>query len=224
MCDMSATIGSLAAALAKAQGEMSAAQKSSDNTYFKSKYADLSECWESCRGPLSKNGLAVIQTTEIKDGDAIGVVVNTTLAHSSGEWIRGTLFMPLAKKDPQAVGSAITYGRRYGMSAIVGIVADDDDDGEAAMGRAQDGKTAAKQPPRQRPQPQAPQPTAHEQATKTLKNLLVSEEGVGLKPAEVAGWIRRILGREDIKGFDSLSPQEVELCLKVARDSISMVA
>ena len=224
MCDMSATIGSLAAALAKAQGEMSAAQKSSDNTYFKSKYADLSECWESCRGPLSKNGLAVIQTTEIKDGDAIGVVVNTTLAHSSGEWIRGTLFMPLAKKDPQAVGSAITYGRRYGMSAIVGIVADDDDDCEAAMGRAQDGKTAAKQPPRQRPQPQAPQPTAHEQATKTLKNLLVSEEGVGLKPEEVAGWIRRILGREDIKGFDSLSPQEVELCLKVARDSISMVA
>lgn len=223
MCDMSATIGSLAAALAKAQGEMAAAQKSSDNPYFKSKYADLSECWESCRGPLSKNGLAVIQTTEIKDGDAIGVVVNTTLAHSSGEWIRGTLFMPLAKKDPQAVGSAITYGRRYGMSAIVGIVADDDD-GEAAMGRAQDGKTAAKQPPRQRAQPQAPQPTAHEQATKTLKNLLVSEEGVGLKPAEVAGWIRRILGREDIKGFDSLSPQEVELCLKAARDSISMVA
>lgn len=222
MCDMSATIGSLAAALAKAQGEMAAAQKSSDNPYFRSKYADLSECWESCRGPLSKNGLAVIQTTEIKDGDAIGVVVNTTLAHSSGEWIRGTLFMPLAKKDPQAVGSAITYGRRYGLSAMVGIVADDDD-GEAAMGRVQGGGPQKPQNSKQqRPQPLEDSP--QEQAIKTLKNLLVKEEGLGLKPAEVAGWIKRVLGREDVKGFDSLSPQEVELCLKVARDSISMVA
>ena len=74
-----------------------------------------------------------------------------------------------------------------------------------------------------KPQQSAPL-SPQEQAIKTLKNLLVREEGLGLKPEEAAGWIKKILGREDIKGLDSLSPQEVELCLKAARDSISMVA
>ena len=70
----------------------------------------------------------------------------------------------------------------------------------------------------------APPMSPQEQAIRTLKNLLIKEEGLGLKPKEVAGWIKKILEREDIKGFDSLSPQEVELCLKAAKDSISMVA
>ena len=57
----SATIGKLVMALAKAQGQIKAAPKDSDNPFFKSKYADLASVWEACREPLAKNGLAVIQ-------------------------------------------------------------------------------------------------------------------------------------------------------------------
>lgn len=129
----SADIGELAAALAKAQGGMSNAAKDKTNPFFKSNYADLASIMDACRAVLSENALAVVQTTEL--GQAGWVVVVTTLMHSSGQWIRGRLALMPVKPDPQGVGSAITYGRRYGLQAIVGIAADDDD-GNAASGRA----------------------------------------------------------------------------------------
>lgn len=128
---MSPTIGKLAGALAKAQGLIRGAVKDSENPYFKSSYADLASVWEACRDALSKNDLAVIQTTEPDDK---GIVVVTTLAHSSGEWMRGKLRVIPAKNDAQAIGSVITYMRRYSLAAIVGI-AQVDDDGNAATGK-----------------------------------------------------------------------------------------
>lgn len=130
--DQSPEIGELAGALAKAQGEMTGAKKASDNPFFKSKYADLGEVWDACRGPLSTHNLAVIQTTA---SDNQSVTIITTLAHSSGQWVRGRITMYPTKCDAQGFGSAITYGRRYGLSAITGV-AQVDDDGEAAMGRS----------------------------------------------------------------------------------------
>lgn len=124
-------IGDLAGALAKAQGMMRGAVKDQKNPFFKSSYADLASCWEACREALSANDLAVIQTTELSD---IGIVIVTTLAHKSGQWIRGKLRMVPQKNDPQVIGSAITYARRYALAAIVGL-AQVDDDGEAAMNR-----------------------------------------------------------------------------------------
>lgn len=125
-------INELAAALAKAQGQITGALKDSSNPYFKSKYADLASCWDACRKQLSDNGLSVIQTTDVA-ADGTPMVV-TTLAHSSGQWIRG--FLPVKAKDdgPQAQGSGITYARRYALAAIVGL-AQIDDDAEAAQGR-----------------------------------------------------------------------------------------
>jgi hypothetical protein len=122
------SIGALVAALAKAQGAMKGATKDALNPHFKSKYADLASVWEACRAPLASNGLAILQPVS-----AIGpsVTVTTLLAHSSGEWIAESLTMTATANTPQAVGSAITYGRRYGLSAMVGI-APEDDDGEAA--------------------------------------------------------------------------------------------
>lgn len=127
----SEAINELAAALAKAQGQITGALKDSANPYFKSKYADLASCWDACRKPLSDNGLAVLQTTEEKDGH---LYVVTTLAHSSGQWIKG--WLPVKAKDdgPQAQGSGLTYARRYALAAIVGL-AQIDDDAEAAQGR-----------------------------------------------------------------------------------------
>jgi hypothetical protein len=131
MTENSLDIGKLAGALAKAQGGITGALKDSANPFFKSKYADLAACWDACRKPLSDNGLAVIQTTEIR-GEFVTIV--TLLAHESGEWIRSRL--PMKPKDfsPQAVGSTMTYARRYALAAMVGL-AQVDDDAEAAQRR-----------------------------------------------------------------------------------------
>lgn len=125
-------INELAAALSKAQGAMSHAAKDSANPFFKSKYSDLASVWDACRAALSANGLSVSQAVE--SGDNGKVTVNTVLMHSSGQWLSGELSMIPVKADPQGIGSAATYARRYALSAIVGV-SPDDDDGNAASGR-----------------------------------------------------------------------------------------
>jgi hypothetical protein len=127
----SENINELAAALAKAQGEITGALKDSANPFFKSKYADLASCWDACRKPLSDNGLAIIQSPEVT-GE--GLTLTTLLTHSTGQWIKN-VFRMLPKDDtPQGVGSALTYARRYALTALIGI-AQVDDDGNAASGR-----------------------------------------------------------------------------------------
>lgn len=132
-------INELAAALAKAQGQIEGAKKSSSNPFFKSKYADLAECWNTCREALTANGISVIQMPEeINENGRLNIT--TMLAHSSGQYISSTLTMTVTKLDPQAIGSAITYGRRYALAAMVGL-AQEDDDGEKAMERSKDKKS-----------------------------------------------------------------------------------
>src|SRR5947207_7171688 len=124
--NQSENINELASALSKAQGEMQAAIKDSINPFFKSKYADLGSVWDAARPVLSKYGLCIIQGTEIFNEK---IVMVTILAHSSGQWIKSLLPLNPSKNDCQGVGAAITYLRRYCLSAIVGVVCDDDDDG-----------------------------------------------------------------------------------------------
>ena len=140
----SETIGKLAEALAKAQGQIVNASRDKENPFFKSKYADLASVWGACREALSANGLSVVQTTEIADA----VVLTTQLLHSSGEWISGQLSVVPGKKDPQGIGSAITYLRRYGLAAIVGVATEDDDAESATVHSAPagPGTTSAPRP------------------------------------------------------------------------------
>jgi hypothetical protein len=135
-------INELAAALSKAQGEMQAAIKDKINPFFKSSYADLGSVWDAARPVLSKYGLCVMQTTELSP-ERNQVIMVTTLAHTSGQWMKSYLPLNPTKNDSQGMGAAITYLRRYSLSAIVGVVCDEDDDGETAAGR---GKTQAQQP------------------------------------------------------------------------------
>lgn len=126
----SESVAGLAAALAKAQGQMKGAVKDSANPFFKSKYADLASVVEAIRAAFSANGLSYIQTVEPSEKDEVRV--ETTLLHSSGEWIScGVLSLPVSKVDAQGYGSALTYARRYSLSAAVGV-APEDDDGNAA--------------------------------------------------------------------------------------------
>lgn len=127
-------IGALAKALAKAQGAIKPATKSAENPFFKSSYADLPAIVEACRKELAANDIAIFQATYYTDET---VVLETILAHSSGEWISGTYPIKPVKADPQSMGSAVTYARRYALAAMVGVVAEaEDDDGNAASDRA----------------------------------------------------------------------------------------
>lgn len=127
----SRSIKELATALSKAQSEIHAAEKDSTNPFFKNSYASLTSVWEAARGPLTKNGLAVIQTTAYKYNFMFLI---TTLVHNSGEWIRGEYLLNPTKNDPQGLGASTTYARRYSLSAMIGITTEDDD-GERAIDR-----------------------------------------------------------------------------------------
>jgi len=150
MSTRSDSIKEIATALAKAQAVLVGAVKDSVNPHFRNKYADLASCWEACRKALTSNGIAVVQMPE---KDMVGYYVETLLTHSSGEWIASKCYIHLQKDDPQGLGSAITYARRYGLSAMVGICPEDDD-AELAQ------RTAAATKDARGPTPVIPRPAA----------------------------------------------------------------
>jgi len=141
--EMSTEIGALAAALAKAQHTMKGAAKDSTNPHFKSKYADLASVWDAAREALTVNGLSIVQGAS---ADAEKVTVTTLLLHTSGQWVKDALTASARDAGPQSVGSCITYGRRYGLAAMVGI-APEDDDAEAATSRYAPGAKVTMPPP-----------------------------------------------------------------------------
>jgi hypothetical protein len=127
----SENINELAAALAKAQGDMANASKDKTNPHFKSSYADLASIWDAIRGPLSKHGLAVLQMPFEDDKGRISL--ETMISHSSGQFLSTTYCLPPTKGDVQGFGSAITYMKRYALTGLG--VAPEDDDGNAASER-----------------------------------------------------------------------------------------
>ena len=118
------SIAELASSLSAAQGEMENAGKNSINPHFKSKYADLAEVINTVRPVLSKHGLSVMQFPSYSDGI---VHVETVIAHKSGEWMSEKCSAPAQKQDPQGVGSAISYLRRYSLAAVCNLAQEDDD-------------------------------------------------------------------------------------------------
>lgn len=123
--NMSETISELATALAKAQGQIEAATKGAENQHFNSKYADINALRDVIRQPLADNDLAVIQLPRMSPGY---VEVETMIIHKTGEFISETLRMPLNDRNTaHAVGSALTYCRRYSLSAMLNLAAEDDD-------------------------------------------------------------------------------------------------
>jgi hypothetical protein len=126
----SESIKELAGALAKAQGSIKGAIKDSANPFFKSKYADLSSVVEAIREAFAANNLSYVQRVEPSEKDEVRV--ETVILHASGEWLScGFLALPVSKHDAQGFGSAMTYARRYSLSAACGV-APEDDDGNAA--------------------------------------------------------------------------------------------
>lgn len=147
-------INELAVALNKAQADFMVAKKDAKNSFFKSKYATLNAVYEAVAEALLKNGLSVIQPI-------VGDAVETTLVHTSGQFITSSCPIVCAKQnDPQAMGSAITYARRYSLASLLGVMTDEDDDGEKAMARPapkQSVKEATKAEKKQEKEPETPQ-------------------------------------------------------------------
>ena len=119
----------LAKALVAAQKEMKNPAFDSTNPHFKNKFASLASVREAVLPVLNKHGLAISQFPMAGDGVA---GCRNILMHEGGEKMEYDCLLPLSKNDPQGAGSAITYARRYSLQAIAGVVAEEDDDANAA--------------------------------------------------------------------------------------------
>ena len=194
--ESSGTIEKIAPALVAAQADIGPLVPTETVSFGDAKggrtyqYIDLASLREIVRPVLHKHGLGLVQTFGQANGDA--VVVHTTLLHSSGEWLRTSLTMPYGRgSGPQAVGSAITYARRYSVCAMLGLAADRDDDGKAAQDATQghargQGPTQTApttQKTTQAPQTQQAQQQADAPSRETIRivSVAVAKTGQGAK-------------------------------------------
>ncbi len=221
----SESIANLTKALVQVQAELKPVKRESTNDYLGTRYASLAECWEAVRALLTSNGLAVIQTME--PGTNGSVHVATTLAHTSGEWTRGVLDVHPVKADPQSLGSAISYGRRYSLAAVLGL-ASGDDDGEQAMNRSSQpaqprgqsqptpNQGQQQRPPQSPPQSQGAQSQGQGQgqqwpaSEKQRKAIFAISKQKQLDPKQVAG---ELLGRT-VGSLNDLSSKEASLVIE----------
>ena len=195
----SESIIELAKALSNLQGKMVAVKKDAINPFYKSKYATLDTIWEAIRKPLSENGLSIVQTMNLVGDKSI---LETTLYHISGEWISGTQLVNPVKDDPQSLGSAISYARRYSLSAILGIVTDEDDDANIAT--KPEAKPKTKEEPKSAEKPvssttetsQKSEPSISVAQTKKIY-ALVKEKGITTDQARA--YLKKIFNKMSTK-------------------------
>lgn len=170
----------LALALNKFQSELVTVNKNSNNPFYNSKYADLAEIQKVTQPILTKHGLSVIQLPDNVDGKP---ALTTIVMHTSGQHQKGTIPLPPAKDDPQGVGSAITYMRRYSYAAALQIVIDEDDDANRASRPPANTKTDL--------------PT-DKLATPKQRNLILKKlTEMGIQPSEMKGYLNSEFGITD---------------------------
>lgn len=205
----SESITKLAVSLVAAQEDIRAVEKSATNPHFKSKYVPLDALIAMARPALKKHQLAVLQSAApFEDGK--GLLVETRIIHESGEWISGVVFIPIAKQDAQGAGASLTYGKRFGLSALLFISSDEDDDGNQASGQGQRSskaasRAAANTPLRAASAPKEP-PATEDQITAILDLAKDDAERESLK-ARVKGistatakeWIEKLEQRRPAK-------------------------
>ena len=177
-------IDELASALVAAQAEFSAVPKGSVNPFFKSKYAALPDVVASAGPVLAKHGLAVSQHITTNDQGADMLI--TYVLHSSGQFIAHGMILHLPKSDPQGQGSAVTYARRYSYMSALGLVADEDDDGNKAS------------QPKQAPK-------VKDYNLDIMRDLLSKKFEA---PAERKKYVEGLMGRE-LKSLNDLSSAEI---------------
>jgi hypothetical protein len=194
----SETLSKLATSLVAVQAEMPKLVKSANNPFFKSKYVDLATVMESILPILAKNGLALTQFVSNLDGQS---ALTTTLLHTSGEYISATMPLLLPKNDPQGQGSAITYARRYGAMAALGIVADEDDDGNKAAKSYQESQVMAyPKPPTKAEREKALTPL--DKAKGELARRMQYDEGISAR--ELKQVVHAAIGKDTVDDLEEV--------------------
>lgn len=219
-------IDKIAAALVKFQGEVESPKKSVENDAFKKggkalKYADLDAIIKTVTPALAKNGLSQHQFTDT-DIENKAVKITTMILHESGQYFFGdTLVLPaesFGKFNAQTVGSAITYGRRYSLSAILGIASENDDDANSISGQDKADKQNNQQPKTYNKPPEAKVKIASYEEKDRLMNKLREyvairgmDDEAGLN--QMVGWVCK---QTKAKSFDVLtSPQAFSATEKI---------
>lgn len=197
----SESISKISSALIKAQQEIKVAIYDATNPHFRSKYASLGSVVEACKEALNKNKIVFIQGSHSDKELPKMICVTTRLLHESGEYIEDTIAVPYVQDTPQALGSSLTYARRYGLSSLLGIVSDEDDDGNSGSVEA----------PKPLDPPKPKKPTKNE-LQKKLGNLAIK---AGCKTAEdfgalIGGFVGRLVTKSS-----ELSEDELESVIEV---------
>ena len=183
-------------ALLKFQGSVEGVHKDSANAHFKNRYASLEAVVEAARPHLQDNGIVFSQAPgAVIDG---AIEVTTRLTHAeSGEWMQSTMHVPMAKRDPQGAGSAMTYGLRYSLMAALGLPPLDDD-AETAIDRNQ----------------QRPKPTARAvDRNAVIADTMIEAMKIARDQTDLAEWQKKQKG--EIDALDEVSKNRV---LNAARD------
>lgn len=178
MIQHSESLAKIGPALIKIAAEIENPTKKSQNPHFKSKYADLAEIINVSRQICASHGVVVMQSPGMAHDLC---TVDTLLVHESGEWVRGQAASPLQKNDPQGVGSAVTYLRRYSLAAMLGL-AQEDDDGNAATRKAP---------------PKAPEPAPAPDVKALVKRIETAALKEAITPAEAAHAIESLDTADD---------------------------
>jgi len=203
--EMSESVGAISAALAKAQSSIGDAEKDSKNPHFRSEFASLQSVLSAVRPSLSAAGVSITQWPSV-EGQT--VTVTTMLSHESGEWMRSSMSSPYKGPNPaQAIGSAVTYLRRYAVMAACGI-APTDDDGNAVGSQA---PPPSKRPPkRPRKLPPKPRPSSHHPSWEADRARFCARLGeLGMQYEQVADWCEAV-GRPRPSQMDGPARKKVE--------------
>ena len=198
----SETLTEFSKAFAKTQQEMKQPLKDANNPFFKSKYVPLENVVEAIIESASKNGLSF---TQFPSSDEAGnVTVGTLVMHSSGEWIEyDPIKMKPVKNDPQSIGSAITYAKRYALSAIFGITSDQDDDGNEAT------QTKKQAPAKKKDEPVI----SVEKANYYLKEIAAISAEKGKEDGSIVKWFLNHLGVVDYKMIKQSQIEDADMLL-----------
>lgn len=198
---------------------MGTALKDSTNPHFRSSYADLLSVWRAANPALVANDIAVSQLCEPSDDGAL-VSVTTILMHKSGQWISGTVTMRPTKADPQGIGSAITYARRYALAASVGVCPEDDDGNAASAPQPTASRAVREVAPRGGEHANGTNGAAKK--TPTARDLIVAsvKEWTGVKPEDAVAMVNTIKSHLGIKTAQ-MTPDEQNKVLAWVRGEIS---
>jgi len=197
----SESIAKLAAALMVFQSEVKDPARDGENPHFRSKYVQIDGLLAAVRPILAQHGLSVVQST---GGDGQNVTITTMILHTSGEWLQtDALTLKAQQATPQGAGSAITYGRRYSLSAALGVAWDDDDDGNAASTPPKAEKKAAPKA-KTKDEPKAPR------KVDSLRAIAAAAKEIGVTNDDIKEVMRRHYNKETSNELTDAQAAEME--------------